>query len=81
MKFVNKEMFREWLMSILDDDGAETVKEFDTYFDEYLSDVEDAVNNGYNRVEVGSYFTKNRLPEEYYFEVDYDDAGNVTVTF
>lgn len=81
MKFVNKENFRDWLMSILDDDGAEMLKEFDTYLGEYLSDVEDAVNNGYNRVEVGSYFTKNHLPEEYCFEVEYDDDDNVTVTF
>lgn len=81
MKFVNKEVFRDWLMSVLYDEGAEMVKMFGSCFDEYLSDVEDAVNNGYNRVEVGIYFTKNRLPEEYYFEVEYDDDDNVTVTF
>lgn len=81
MNFVNKESFREWLASVLDDEGAEMLKEFDTYFYEYLDDVEQAVNNGYNRVEVGSYFTKNRLPEEYYFDVEYDGDDNATVTF
>lgn len=81
MKFVNKEKFRDWLISTLYDEGAEMVKEFKSCFDEYLAGVEDAVRDGYNSFEVGSYFTKNRLPEEYYFEVEYDDDDNVTVTF
>lgn len=41
-----------------------------------LQKYEDSCGN-----EIGSYFTKSGLPEEYSFDVEYDEDDNCTVTF
>ena len=81
MTFKNEKSFRDWLINILDPEGAAMVKEYDTYFEEYLADVESAIGIGNHSIEVSSYYTKSHLPEEYYFGIEYDMNGNCTVTF
>ena len=81
MTFINEENFKKWLIKTLNNENSKLVVEYNYIFLAWLKDVEDAVFNGYNHVELNHFETESGHPETYYFDVDYTDNNNIIITF